>query len=152
MLAMLFALSLALPIAEPAKEPELSEAAQKEVKKLAGKWNALSLVVDGGIRKAEGDETEHHFEFKGRKFFLSEMELLGIESLDPGTDQKCIDLKALNDSGIMRQGMVYEGVYKLDGDILVLSIYIGKGKSWPEKFESSEGSAIVVLSMKREKK
>src|SRR5262249_18674524 len=134
MLAALVALSLTAPAVEPPKE--LSEAAQQELKKFAGKWKVVSLVADGGERHSESEGEASIFEVKGHKFILGEMELLGVEALDPGTNPKCVDLKGLGESGVVRKGVVYEGVYKLDGDTLTLAVNFGKEKNRPEKFES----------------
>ena len=64
---------------------------------------------------------------------------------------KCIDLKATNDMGEVRKGDVYEGIYKFDGDTLVIALDLG-GKSRPSKFEAEKDSKVIVATLKKEKK
>lgn len=153
MFAMLVAIGLSAPPAEPQKEKEkdLPEAAQKELKKFAGKWKAIELHVDGNEQKPELDGNEVIFEFKGRKFLLNGNELLGVDSLDPSTNPKCIDLKGLMDLGGVKKDTVYEGIYKLDGDKLTLAVNVSELKKRPEKFESPKDSMVVVVTLKKEK-
>ena len=47
---------------------------------------------------------------------------------------------------------VYESIYKVDGDTLMLAVHIGEGKKRPEKFESPKDSGVVFITLKREKK
>ncbi|MCI0700415.1 MAG: TIGR03067 domain-containing protein [Planctomycetia bacterium] len=135
------------------KEKELPEAAQKELKKLEGKWKATKLVVEGREEEPKGpDGQEVAIEFKARKFLLGGEELFTVAALDPSTTPKILDFKALKDMGEIGKGKTYEGIYKLDGDTLVIALYIGEGQKRPEKFESAEGSKVVVVTFQREKK
>ena len=44
------------------------------------------------------------------------------------------------------------GIYKIDGDTLMLAFSRGKdGGARPTKFESPEGSEIIVVTLKRKK-
>jgi uncharacterized protein (TIGR03067 family) len=151
MLATLVALALAAPGAPEEKEKDLPEAAQKELKKFEGMWKAVTIVTGQGEETPMKDGTEVLLEIKGRKFLLGEAEIFTIPALDPSTDPKCIDLKATNDMGEVRKGDVYEGIYKFDGDTLVIALNLD-GKSRPAKFEAEKDSKVIVATLKKEKK
>src|SRR5687768_16581455 len=113
MVTLFVALVLATPTAPP-EEKELPEAAQKELKKLEGKWKLVKEVTANGER-----ELEVVLEFKGRKLSIDMMEKkerfeLSVTALDPSTDPKCIDLTFLVEKGPIPKGTVLEGIYKLD--------------------------------------
>jgi uncharacterized protein (TIGR03067 family) len=153
MFAAILALTFAAaPLEE--KEKPLPEAAQKDLKKLEGKWKAVKATVNGN---EENDANKEILvEFKGRKILVTEdgneKEFFEVATLDPSTTPKLIDLKALQDMGPITKGTVYEAIYKVDGDDMSLAIYFAEGKKRPEKFESEKDSMVVVVTFKREKK
>jgi uncharacterized protein (TIGR03067 family) len=148
MFAALVALTLSAPAAE---EPKLTEAAKKDLKALQGKWKAVKAVTNGDEELPTMDGNDVVLEFKERKVLLNDKEVLVIATLDPSTDPKILDIKALADTGPLRKGTVLEAIYKLDGDALTLAVYVGEGKKRPEKFESPKDSGVVVVTLKREK-
>jgi uncharacterized protein (TIGR03067 family) len=143
---------LVLTLAAPTDEPKLSEAAQKELKKFEGKWKAEKLVVDGKEETPVIEGADVVLEFKGRKLLLGGKDLFEIPALDPSTDPKILDLKALMSMGEISKDTVYEAIYKFDGENLVIAIHVGATKKRPEKFESEKDSGVVVVTLKREKK
>lgn len=154
MFATLVALALGSPAAlsdDKEKEKPLPEAAQKELKKLEGKWKATKAVTNGNEEVPSMDGNDVIIEFKGRKLLMNDKEVMDVAALDPSTDPKIIDIKALQAMGVTTKGQVYEAIYKLDGDALVMAVYVGEGKKRPEKFESPEGSGTVVVTLKRVK-
>jgi uncharacterized protein (TIGR03067 family) len=154
MLATVLALSLVVSVDPPKeKEKELPEAAQKELKKLEGVWKAVKLVREGTEEdspKMGGDDVV--IEFKGRTLLLNGKDFLGVTSVDGSTDPKCIDFKALVDQGAVTKGTVFEGIYKLDGDTLLLALHPEGGTNRPAKFESPKDSKVIVVTFQREKK
>lgn len=151
MFAALVAVSLAAPAAAPQeKEKELPEAAKKELKKFEGKWKAEKLVINEN-EETPPDGDEGLLRFKGRKVLLGGKDLFDVAALDPSTDPKIIDLKALADMGAIKKDTVYEGIYKFDGDTLVLAVSVGGGKSRPDKFESPKDSNVAVATFKKQK-
>lgn len=152
MFAALVALTLSAPAAAEDKEKPLPEAAQKELKKLDGKWKGVKLVVNEAEQTdPEVDGAAVVLEFKGRKILFQDKDLLEIADLDPATDPKCLDLKALRDLGGISKGTVYEAVYKLDGDTLTIALNVNDSKSRPSKFESPKDSNVAVVTLKKEK-
>jgi uncharacterized protein (TIGR03067 family) len=151
MFAALAALSFVVATAD---EPKLTEAAQKELKKLEGKWKPTKVVINGNDENA-GDK-DVLIEIKGRMLTAiengKEREVFEFVALDPSVTPKLLDLKALMDMGPLKKGTVYEAIYKLDGDDLSLAVYVGEGKQRPEKLESEKESNVVVVTLKREKK
>ena len=53
--------------------------------------------------------------------------------------------------GPIAKGTVYEGIYKLDGDTLTMAFYVASGSKRPDKFESAQGSGVVVVTLERQK-
>jgi hypothetical protein len=70
MFAALVAFTLAAPVDVPDdKEKALPEAAQKELKKIEGKWKAVKVVLGGN---EDGDGKDRFIEFKGRKLIVTD--------------------------------------------------------------------------------
>jgi uncharacterized protein (TIGR03067 family) len=73
----------------------------------------------------------------------------GSYKLDPKKDPAEIDLVP----PMKKNDPIVQGIYKLDGDTLILCFGRGApGKERPKKFESPEGSDLIVITMKRAKK
>jgi uncharacterized protein (TIGR03067 family) len=152
MIPLVVSLVLAAPAADPPKEMELPVAAQKELKKLEGKWKLVKEVSADGER-----EPEVVVEFKGRKLSLDMKEKkenfeFSVTALDPSTDPKCIDFTVLVEKGPLAKGTVIEAIYKLDGDTLTLVGYAGEGKKRPANFDppKDEGAGMWVLKRVKE--
>jgi uncharacterized protein (TIGR03067 family) len=151
MLATLLALALAAP-ADPPKEKELTEAAKKDLKKLEGVWKAVKGIKDGEEETQNAGEEDLSIEFKGRTMLLKGKEYFEVTGLDTTTDPKFIDFKTVIAAGPLPKGSVFEGIYKLDGDTLVLAVFEEGGTSRPTKFESAKGSKVVLITFERQKK
>lgn len=152
MLATVLVLALSAPGAPEEKEKELTAAAKKDLKALEGVWKAVKAVTDGNEETPKMDNQDVILEFKGRKLLVNEKEIMEIATMDPTTDPKIIDLKALADMGGIRKDTVYEGIYKLDKDTFQLALHVEGGSNRPAKFESAAGSKIVVVTFERQKK
>jgi uncharacterized protein (TIGR03067 family) len=154
MFAAVVAFSLVVS-ADPPKEKEkgLPEAAKKELKKLEGVWKAVKLVREGTEEespKMGGEDVV--IEFKGNALLRNGKDFLEVTAVDPSTDPKCIDFKAIVDSGPVTKGTVFESIYKLDGDTLLLALHPEGGSNRPAKFESPKESKVIVVTFQREKK
>jgi uncharacterized protein (TIGR03067 family) len=153
MLAAIVALSFVVPVDAPKeKDKELTEAAKKGLKKLEGKWKGVKVVADGKEVEPTMNGMDLVVEFKARKFLFLGEDLFEVAALDPSTDPKLLDFKALKDMGEIKKGDTYEGIYKLDGDKLTLALATTAGGNRPGKFESAENSKVVLVTFEREKK
>ena len=152
--------SLVVASAEPPKaddkRPELSDAAKKELKKLEGKWQVVTLAHSAGA----GDVTEHQYYgvFEGTTATFSKKgkdkeEVIEFTALDPGASPKCIDLtEHLNTPG--RAPRTMPGVYKLDGDVLLLAFAAAKAGAVPARpvgFDKPTEPGAMVWTLKRVK-
>src|ERR1700722_933767 len=127
---------------------ELSKEAQKEVKKLTGKWQVQKEIKASG-EADRSDDPNGAVEFKERTVVIRGMELLEIASLDPSTDPKCIDFKTAKDFAPFQKGDVLEAIYKLDGDILTMALYEGEGNKRPTNLNPPKNAGITLVVMKR---
>jgi uncharacterized protein (TIGR03067 family) len=144
-----------LLLTPPADEPKLSEAAQKELKKLEGKWKVTKEVTSNGEQELPslGRGGEVTVEFKGGKVIINAKEAFEFEvsALDPGVDPKCLDIKSLADKDPIPKGAVIEAIYKLDGDTLTLVGYAGAEKKRPSNFDPPKDDGVGMWIMKRVK-
>ena len=149
---MLPAMVLLLMVAPP-EAPKFTEAAQKELKKLEGKWKVVEVSVNGTTSKAEEGDEDFVFTFKGSRMkamigkkLFQEVEVVAI---DPKSDPKCIDTGSADPK---KTDVLEEGIYKFEGDTLYLCIYKGKDKSRPTNFDPpKEGDKFELWIMKRVK-
>jgi uncharacterized protein (TIGR03067 family) len=147
-IATLLMVFLGASTTEPPKE--LSKEAQKEIKKLVGKWQVQKEITSNG-ETDRSDDPNGAVEFKERTVVVRGMELLELASLDPSTDPKCIDFKAAKDFARFQQGDVLEAIYKLDGETLTMALYEGEGSKRPTNFDAPKTLGTTVVIMKRVK-
>jgi uncharacterized protein (TIGR03067 family) len=143
MTALIVSAVLFAPAADP---PKLSEAAQKELKKLEGKWKVQKMATAGMEHTLGPNDPELVMELKDGKWIFTGVEKAVVVALDPTADPKCIDLKSVEKG---RNGAVDEAIYKLDGDTLSVCLYQGKGKQRPTSFDAPKERDTVLVVMKR---
>ena len=140
-----------LLLAAPPEPPKFTEAAQKELQKLEGKWDLIQIDRDGKsvtFKKGEASVT-----IKGTKFtamvgdeIQSETEVV---ALDPRTKPACIDFKSIPRA--KREGSTYEAIFKLEGEMLYYVVYNGKDKNRPTTFDPPSDSDTQLVILKRVK-
>lgn len=145
MFAAFIGISLITPSAEPPKE--LPEAAQKELKRLQGKWKVEKMATDGKEFTPD-KEDELIVEIKGRKWSFTGQEKAEIVLIDTTTNPKCLDMKSVEKA---REGVVDEGVYELEGDTLKVCWYQGKGKKRPTSFATPKERDTILCILRRVK-
>lgn len=130
------ALLLAAPVPKDGKKPEAS---------LVGRWEWVELV--GGGRAADEAETKGvslefsadgtmTVRFGGRPTTLA-------YTVRPDKKPPEIDLTE------GKKGLTKGAIYRLDGDALTFCMPAGNDQGRPEKFESPEGSAVLLMKLKR---
>lgn len=119
----------------------------------AGKEKAEPAKVDGEwiVEKyvSGGRENEKrkgmHFTFADGKVHVKEEGAAGIDyTADAKKNPATIDLAAGKEN--------IPGIYKVEGDTLTICFPKGGKGERPTKFESPEGTDIVVMTLKRETK
>jgi uncharacterized protein (TIGR03067 family) len=138
-------IGLAVAVGAPgAKDPPKKEAS------IVGVWVREKLTANGK------DESEHaagaRFTFtEDGKFLMKQKDREerdeGTYKVDPKKDPAEIDLMGRGG----KKDSPFPGIYKLDGDTLTICILKG-GATRPTKFESPEGSELILMTFKRAKK
>jgi RNA polymerase sigma factor (sigma-70 family) len=132
----------------PADKPAASakEADQPDEKKIVGTWVLMS--------EEEGGQKAPEEAFKGAKMVLTadgkwtakgkgEQEDEGTYELAPAKKPKEITITSA-------KGRSLTGIYKFDGD--TLTICVDRGGALPTEFESKEGTRVLLMVLRREKK
>jgi uncharacterized protein (TIGR03067 family) len=120
--------------------------AKKDLKRLTGTW-AVESAIKGGKALPEDEIAKVRFKFDGEKVTFKEgdKEEEGTIKIDPSKKPKHID--------VTLKGKTHEGIYRfLKGGKLTVCVAVGDGEARPTKFESPEGSKIILVVLKREKK
>jgi uncharacterized protein (TIGR03067 family) len=140
-----------------ADDPQQQAAVAEELKKLEGTWTVVAIVQGGMELPAESLGESMTFK-KGKLTFRGNSEDAEPEvahfRLDPACNPKVIDF---DDSGnnFKDAEAIVEGVYRLDGDTLLLCINWEGGEAVkgnrPTALESKEGAPARLITMKRQK-
>lgn len=127
------------------------EAAKKELGQFQGSWTAASVQYNGKDY-AEG-AGKIRFVFKGDQVSVEASDKIKKEyarlvfKLDPSTNPHCVDITVA--AGVQKD-VVIEGIYELKGDELRLCAKVF-GKDRPNQFESTDGSSIALVVLKKDK-
>lgn len=133
----------------PADAPKLSEAAQKELKKLEGKWKVEKMATAGMELTLGPTDRELVMEMTAAgKWIFTGKDKAVVVALDPAAQPKCLDLKSVEEG---RDGTVDEAIYKIDGDTLTIALYQGKGKQRPTTFDTPKERDTILVVFKRVK-
>jgi uncharacterized protein (TIGR03067 family) len=124
--------------------------AKKELEKLAGTWEAVSVEV-GGKQLPEERIKDFKLIIEGDKYTTKagERTIKGTIKIDPSKDPKTIDAtRAEGDE----KGKVLLGIYKLvDDDNLKLCFNEPDNKERPTEFKTAEGTKQRYYVLKRQK-
>jgi uncharacterized protein (TIGR03067 family) len=130
------------------QKPEDENAA--ELKALVGKYKVEKVELGGQ------DITEHLKEMKfdirdGGKYTAQVGELIdnATFTVDPTKMPREMDVKP---TGGPQKGKLVRVIYKQDGDILTMCYDHEKPENRQSKFESKEGTTVLLITYKREKK
>jgi uncharacterized protein (TIGR03067 family) len=126
--------------------PAVDEAAQAELGKLKGIWQAVSAEVDG--RKAKPMELEKTFlTIEGDRYSLRlpEATRKGTFKIDAGKTPKQVDVVAADGP---EKGKTLRGIYELKGATLRICV-AEPGKDRPTEFSARAGSGCRLYVTKR---
>lgn len=130
------------------QKPE--DAKASEYKALIGKYRIEKVLLGGQ------DITEHLKEMKfdireGGNYTAQVGELKDDATFtaDPAKKPKEMDVKP---NGGPQKGKLVKVIYKLEGDILTMCYDHDKPENRQTKFESKEGTTVLLITYKREKK
>lgn len=134
----------------PAEEPKRPDAVRAEVKKLEGTWEGY--VVDG--RGEKPNQGPVHLRLTITPDKMSAVNLddgnkdmgNGTFQLDPTRTARELDATGIVLPG--KQERMYQGIYKLDGDVLKWCVSPRKGAR-PTELRTAKGSYLLVLKRKK---
>jgi uncharacterized protein (TIGR03067 family) len=132
---------------------EASDAAERELKKLQGTWTTTGLIYNGKDFLASG-RSGFNFVFKGNEAAVEGNDAVKKEyakikvKLDATTKPMLMDITVA--AGIQKDAVI-EGIYELKDDELKICARVF-GNERPTEFASPDGSSVVLLVLKREKK
>jgi len=141
--------SILLLAADPAKTPE-----KKPPEKLEGTWVPTGLIYNGKDM-TNAKKMQFRFVFKdnneatveGSKDVKKEYARIKMK-FDPSFDPHIVDITI---SAGVQEGAKIEGIYKWKDDELTICAKVLGGER-PNEFDAPEGSSIVLLVLKPEKK
>jgi uncharacterized protein (TIGR03067 family) len=124
--------------------------AEAELKALVGKYRVVKAELGGKDLTealkvlqfditAPGKYTAQHGEEKDA----------GTFTVDPAKTPREMDVKG---TGGPQKGQLVKAIYKLDGDRLTVCYDHDKPGDRPAKFESKEGTTLLLITYQREKK
>jgi uncharacterized protein (TIGR03067 family) len=138
---------LAIAVGAPTKEKD-----KKEPAGIVGEWVGEKAMAGGKELPIPDGGVGFTFTDDGKVIIregMREKSDTGTYKTDPKKDPAEIDLMPPAEK---KDPPVY-GIYKIDGDTMTLAFTRGKpGGGRPAKFESAEGSDVIVITLKRAKK
>jgi uncharacterized protein (TIGR03067 family) len=146
-----FALAILLAgiaVAAPSGAPD--EPKKSDLDRLQGTWTTIAVEFDGN--KVPSDQIGMvKTRFKDKTYSQSlagkEVETGGF-AIDPSKDPKTIDMKILTGADA---GKDQPGIYKFDGEQLVLCVAQPGAPKRPASFDSKgSGSAIITMKLDKE--
>jgi uncharacterized protein (TIGR03067 family) len=118
---------------------------KKDLELLKGKWTLVSLQANGQTKE---DASGGEFTFDGDKLHikLNDQEHSGRFKLDASKKPKQIDVTPADGP---EKDKLLEGIYSLSKNELKICIAHHAGPARPKEFTSTEGSDVMLLTLKR---
>jgi len=138
--------SLALAVGAPGKDP-----APKDGPSIVGEWVGEKAVAGGKEQPVPDGGITFIFTADGKltvKEGKRDKNDTGTYKADSKKEPAEIDIIPPED----KKEPTVLGIYKVDGDMLMLCFGRGKAGSRPTTFESPEGAQTIVITLKRAKK
>jgi uncharacterized protein (TIGR03067 family) len=117
--------------------------------KLQGEWKVVSIRL-GGQDHPHKDQVGEVMTFKDDGMELGSFK--ATFKLDPAADPRQVDFTLTESPDPNQKGQVSLGIYKLDGDkLLIHAAHPGAGDR-PTDFESKDGQVSMLFTLERVKK
>ena len=128
--------------------PGDKEAPKKEVPTLVGEWDGEKAVRGGKERPVPEGGVTVTFKEDGKMLFKegNKAEEEGTYKSDAKKTPGEIDISPPKEEGTLI------GIYKIEGDTLTICLSDKGSTDRPSKFESPEGTNIMLITLKRIKK
>jgi uncharacterized protein (TIGR03067 family) len=123
------------------------EGGAKDQEKIVGTW-AFRSLVKGGQKEAEEGFKEAKLIFAADAKLTAKLpkgDKEGTYKLDPATKPKAMTITTEGGGTLL-------GIYKLEGDTLTVCLGNEDVNDRPTEFDSKEGTKVVLIVLKREKK
>jgi len=121
------------------------EEALKDQAKIVGTWAYVSVEIGGQKVAEEVNEAKMIFTAEGKfTAIVKGKKIAGTYKLDPAKKPKAITTT--------NEGKAHNGIYKLDGDGLTICMHEEDGAERPTEFATKEGTKVILVVLKREKK
>lgn len=125
---------------------DLSDAAQKELATLQGKWQVERIDSTANVYDRATHQQELMLEFKGTKLLVNDNDAAEVVAIFSDTKPRCLDLKR-HASG---DGLADEAIFEIKEDKLLICIYIGGGvRERPVNFEKPTRDGVLLVTMTR---
>jgi len=123
--------------------------AKKELEKLAGTWNAVSIERDGKAMPADKVKGST-LTITGDKYVIKigDMSIEGVYKLDSSKKPKAIDATRSNGDD---KGKTLVGIFSLEGDDLKMCFHPPANTERPTEFSAKAGSGSALYVFKRAK-
>jgi uncharacterized protein (TIGR03067 family) len=147
----LIALTVGLPAAPaaPAKDKETKDA-KDDIKKFEGEWTFTNWETGGqSLPKEVLEITKWSVKGDKYKFQMGENEEEGTIKLDPGKKPATVDLAITSGNDA---GKDQVGIYKFDGESIVICLARPGAKDRPTEFKATEDDGQILVTIKRNKK
>ena len=125
---------------------------KKELKAMAGTWSPVSAENNGFKVPEDGlKDTRRALDAEGKWTMRRGEETVlqwKVKTLDPTKTPKAIDIEVASGS---HKGVVYLGIYELEGDTLRICFAMPDRPVRPTDFSAGKGSVRALSEFKREK-
>jgi uncharacterized protein (TIGR03067 family) len=128
--------------------PGDKEAPKKDAPSIVGEWDGEKAVRGGMERPIPDGGVKVTFTADGKLLFKEGFKdaTEGSYKVDAKKNPAEIDLNPPNEDGTLL------GIYKFDGDTLTICLSDKNSTERPTKFESPEGTNVMLITLKRVKK
>lgn len=124
-----------------AQEPKPAGPKEKDLAALQGDWKFMWAEHDG----QRYDAAQNVLSIRDNKWGPKGKDAIAAFKIDPSAMPKLIDI-----TSVEGKGHVTEGIYKTEGDMLIMCLYLGDGpRQRPLEFATTPGSYLLIYGWKR---